>query len=232
MQVTNNKLAVVTFTHYKTWAIPFAIIAMALFRLPLILSKKNSFYKLMGSGKNGSFDIHPDWKIWCILTATTLPEIKINTPQLIKNYYGSFIATWLKIFTTCTKTYILHPIEGHGLWDGKQVFGNLPKQSDFDGEIAILTRATIHIKKLKHFWKSVPHVAKMVKNSPGLKETYGIGEVPFIKQATLSIWQNKAAMKAFAYSMAEHKNVVQQTRKQNWYKEEMFVRFKILAVVC
>jgi acyl-ACP thioesterase len=35
-------------------------------------------------------------------------------------------------------------------------------------------------------------------------------------------------MKSFAYQMKEHASIVQKTRKENWYSEEMFVRFKII----
>jgi hypothetical protein len=35
-------------------------------------------------------------------------------------------------------------------------------------------------------------------------------------------------MKAFAYKMQEHRNVIQKTRTRNWYSEEMFTRFRVL----
>ena len=35
-------------------------------------------------------------------------------------------------------------------------------------------------------------------------------------------------MKAFAYTMKEHREVIQKTRKENWYSEDMFTRFKII----
>jgi hypothetical protein len=35
-------------------------------------------------------------------------------------------------------------------------------------------------------------------------------------------------MKNFAYSMKEHSEVIKKTRKENWYKEDMFVRFNII----
>lgn len=34
-------------------------------------------------------------------------------------------------------------------------------------------------------------------------------------------------MKKFAYRMPKHKAVIQKTRKQNWYSEDMFTRFTI-----
>ena len=65
----------------------------------------------------------------------------------------------------------------------------------------------------------------------GLISSLGIGEMPLIKQATFSIWENKAAIKAFAYQLKEHQEVIRKTRAEKWYSEDMFVRFKILEVV-
>jgi hypothetical protein len=64
--------------------------------------------------------------------------------------------------------------------------------------------------------------------APGFITSFGIGEIPWIKQATFSIWESKEAMKAFAYGMREHSEVIQKTRRQKWYSEDMFTRFKII----
>ena len=37
----------------------------------------------------------------------------------------------------------------------------------------------------------------------------------------------KAMMKKFAYRMPKHKEVIQKTRKEKWYSEDMFTRFTI-----
>jgi hypothetical protein len=37
-------------------------------------------------------------------------------------------------------------------------------------------------------------------------------------------------MKAFAYGMREHAEVISKTRNENWYREELFVRFCIISV--
>ena len=65
----------------------------------------------------------------------------------------------------------------------------------------------------------------------GFRFSIGVGEVPWIKQATFSIWNSKADMKAFAYGMKEHAAVIQKTRKEDWYSEDMFTRFKIIQVL-
>jgi hypothetical protein len=172
----------------------------------------------MGCGKNGTFDKHPDWNQWAILIVYEGP-----TPISIH-----FINRWFKIFKAEVSILSLQPIEGHGTWDGKEVFGKLPKQTDYAGSVAVLTRATIRLSKLKAFWSNVDGVAKQMEGAEGLITSLGIGEVPFIKQATFSVWKTKADMKNFAYKMNEHAEVIKKTRKEDWYKEEMFVRFRIV----
>lgn len=174
----------------------------------------------MGSGRNGTFDIHPDLNQWAILFVAESNDIKV--PGFIYNYW--------KFFRCDVKEFLLQPIEGHGLWDKKKIFGDLLKSTNYEGPVAVLTRATIRLARLRNFWQNVPPVAGKMPSAKGLIMSYGIGEMPWIKQATFSIWQDKKAMKAFAYNMQQHTDVICKTRKEDWYKEEMFVRFRILAV--
>jgi len=174
----------------------------------------------MGSGKNGTFDIHPDFNQWAILF--TAENINIKAPNFIYRYF--------RFFRCETKEFLLQPIEGHGLWNKKKVFGELHQQINDDAVVAVLTRATIKLNRLKNFWSNVDSIADKMSSVKGLIMSYGIGETPWIKQATFSIWQNKNVMKDFAYNMQQHKEVIYKTRNENWYKEEMFVRFRILSV--
>jgi heme-degrading monooxygenase HmoA len=190
----------------------------------------------MGSGKNGSFDKTPDFQQWAILSVSNLnfkPVQLKNYPSIaiIQKLYGSFIRKWIALFNCETITYLIEPIEAHGLWDGKKVFGELPHKSDYEGQIAVLTRATIRLSKLKQFWKNVDSAASHLSTAAGFITSYGIGEIPWIKQATFSIWQSKEAMKNFAYQNKEHQQVIQKTRQEKWYSEDMFVRFKINGCV-
>lgn len=211
-------VTIIRYPKYFGWA---GVLSMALFHLQLFFNKKIKFYKLMGSGKDGSFSTKPDWQQWAMLTIS-------NEEQEIKDLKG-FIRFYIKLFNCTTKTYILNPISSKGSWDGKKCFAGLPLiENNFSGKIAVLTRATIRLNKAKDFWKNVPAINHQIKNATGLIESYGIGEMPLLKQATLSIWQNIDAMKAFAYTMQEHREVITKTRKQDWYKEEMFTRFEVV----
>lgn len=204
------------------WA---GFLSMALFRLPLLLARRISFYKLMGSGRNGSFDIRPDWHQWALLAC--FPE-GCETEELAG--IPSFIRWYWHLCGAATTTFILQPQEGHGRWDGKEIFGNLPKQNDLEGVIAVLTRATVRLKRLKRFWQHVDSVASQMKQSPGFITSYGIGEVPWIRQGTFSVWRSKEDMRRFAYQLPQHTAVIKKTRQEQWYSEELFVRFRILSV--
>jgi hypothetical protein len=212
-----------TIIRYKTWQVPFAFMAMAIFRLPLWRNKNISFFKLMGSGKNGTFDKTPDLLQWAILT------VRKNDATFNHKHFGSFIHQWHSFFGCETFTMQLQATEGHGFWDGQKCFGDLPKTSDYNGSIAVLTRATIRLSRMKNFWQHVDGVASQMAGSKGFITSLGIGEVPWIKQATFSVWQSKDDMKNFAYKLREHAEVVKLTHQEKWYSEDMFTRFKILA---
>lgn len=228
MKNGQRPIVILSLARYPLWAVPFAFLSMALFRLPLWRSKRIGFYKLMGSGRNGTFDKTPDLRQWALMA--TLPQLLPEHAGLDQamQQVPSFIHHFWKCFGCRITTYLLEPIEGHGLWDGQQPFGELPKNTDHEGPIAVMTRATIRLRKLKGFWSNVDRVAAQMAGADGFIRSYGIGEVPFIKQATFSIWQSKAHMKQFAYQMREHAEVVRMTRQQDWYSEELFVRFRIL----
>ena len=53
-------LVSISIVRYSLLFIPLAVLAMAIPRIPLSLNKACTFWKLMGCGKNGSFDLEPD----------------------------------------------------------------------------------------------------------------------------------------------------------------------------
>lgn len=224
--------AAITIVRYKKRFIYFAISAMGIHSFILWLNNKVRFHKTLGCGKGGTFSKNPDWQQWGLLVVKDDMTHQIlsakNHHQLIKEIYGSFIAGWCKLFGCELWTVILEPIEGHGTWNGKEVFGKLPAKTDYEGMIAVLTRASIRPQKLTRFWQHVEAAANEMAKADGFIFSQGIGEWLWIRQATLSFWQSKEQMKNFAYKMHAHKDVVQKTRAEKWYSEDMFVRFRVL----
>lgn len=221
--------AVLSIVRYKKRFIYFALLAMALHRLPLWLNRKTRFYKTLGCGKGGTFSKTPDWQQWGLLVVMNeeIPTA-IEEQDLFRLAYGWFIPAWWRFFGCETWTALLQPLEGHGTWDGKQAFGDLPAKSDYEGIIAVLTRATLRLNKRSRFWEHVEAVSNDMRSADGFRFSVGIGETPWLRQATFSIWDSKEQMKQFAYKMPRHTDVIQKTRKENWYSEDMFVRFEVL----
>ncbi len=200
----------------------FGMLSMAIFRIPLFFNKSVHFYKLLGCGKNGSFDLQPDWRQWAVLTISSVQEDRVH-------HIAPFIQWWWQFFKCELLWLKLQPIEGRGKWDKQYCFGKLPQKSEYEGPIAILTRATIRSRKVKRFWQHVDAVSAEMQQAQGLITSIGIGEMPWFRGGTLSVWETKAHMHSFAYSQPFHQEVIVKTRKENWYAEDMFVRFIPLA---
>jgi len=138
-----------------------------------------------------------------------------NSSSLINKY---------KSHTLETYTLYMKNIASVGTWIGKAPF---EKGTDLDSNlpIAIITRATIKWHWLLRFWKYVPTSQEPLDGNKGLIYTKGIGEVPVVQMATFSLWKNFDAVKEFAYNSKQHKEAIRKTRKNEWYKEELFSRF-------
>jgi len=211
-----------TITRYRKAFIPFALLAMAVHRLPLAMRKECRFWKLLGSGRNGTFDLQPDWQQWGLLAVWDDRE------AFDEFYKDSFVTKWWKMLAKERWTILCEPLQSHGKWDGQQPFGQ-PDIKDYTGPVAVLTRATIRLSKLKGFWSNVDSVANIIAKAPGFITSIGIGEAPVYRQATFSIWKSIDDVKAFAYVSREHAEVIKKTRNENWYSEELFARFRPIA---
>ena len=214
-----------TIIRYPRRYIPFAFLAMAIHRLPMSLNKKCTFYRLMGSGRNGTFDLSPDLQQWALLAVWK------NQEDFDAFYSESFVSRWWANFTQEKWTVLCKPIHSHGTWNNQTPFGKDFDHRAYDGPIAVLTRATIRLSKLKGFWSNVDHVAQLMLKAKGYVTSFGIGEAPVYKQATFSVWQSAEDVKAFAYGSAEHREVIKKTREENWYSEELFARFEIIKSI-
>ena len=72
-------------------------------------------------------------------------------------------------------------------------------------------------------------VTALLGEQPGLIAALGLGEVPLVLQATLSVWEDLVSVQRFAYGGGAHAGVIQRTRREGWYREEFFARFQPLS---
>jgi hypothetical protein len=119
---------------------------------------------------------------------------------------------------------------GHGSWRGRDIptilgAGHPSAAAQLDSPLAMITRADVRPRSWRAFSRDAHVVDKELHTSDGLLAVVGIGEAPVLRLGTFSLWRDAEAIRKFAFGRPEHSRVVQRTRQENWYGEEMFARF-------
>ena len=70
-----------------------------------------------------------------------------------------------------------------------------------------------------------------IKKAKGVEYFKGVGELPFIQQATVSIWKDEASINMFAYKNKNHSEIIRKTKRESWYREDMFTRFELIGEI-
>ena len=196
---------------------------MGFARLYLCQIRGLSFYKLFGTGSDEgfTFKFNPltNSGVYAILAVWSDEKIarkNIMRSKIFKKYRAWSRQDW---------TIFLKPISVRGSWSGKVPF--FAADNEASGQIVALTRATIKFSTLLKFWKKVPDVQQLVKSDKNVLFKIGLGEVPGRQQVTFSIWPSQSAMDAFARHNGAHAEAIRSVRKDNWFSEELYARFKI-----
>jgi len=215
-----NQIVTVTFFRFKTLKSKFwAFKMMGLGHTRLKKVEGLSFYKLMGTGGGEGFSWKPDFSTYCLFCVWDREELAhrfISTNKLYEQYETQSVEKL---------TFWLKPVMVHGLWSGQQPFA--VSKPNMDLPVAVLTRATIHLKHVPAFWRKVAPASNSITEAKGKLFTKGVGEWPLFQQATISIWESMESMKHYAYHSKAHKEIIKLTRQEGWYKEEMFARFQL-----
>lgn len=179
------------------------------------------FMKMLGSGGGDGFSLWPNFKQYGMLTVwDDASQATAFSKSNLTNFYHRADTGY---------TILMQPVKVHGEWSGQCPFSPGSATVAEDQPLAVITRASIKPGKALTFWWQVPGASKSLTQHPDHLFAVGIGEVPLLEQATFSVWKSGAAMKEFAYTNKAHSKVIRQTRELQWYKEEMFARFTLLA---
>jgi spheroidene monooxygenase len=95
------------------------------------------------------------------------------------------------------------------------------------GPFAVLTRASIVPTKAMAFWRYAPAAQADLGQAPGCLLAMGLGEAPLVRQCTFSLWQDTAAMLAYAHQGA-HQVASAAAYKHQFFSESLFVRMQVL----
>ena len=176
------------------------------------------FCKVLGSGFEGGFSTKPSLTkqgFFCVFDTSHNAEIFQQSAPIVKAYSSHanefFVAT-------------LYPYSSRGSWSGFSMDKLSPPP--VNEPIASLTRASIRPFKAMQFWAKAKPAEQAIKEAAGAILTAGLGEAPYFRQATFTIWENLKSIDEYAQSGA-HLSAIKAAYGEDYFSESMFTRFKV-----
>ncbi|MCW5612990.1 MAG: spheroidene monooxygenase [Rubrivivax sp.] len=179
------------------------------------------FARALGSGHEGGFGLRPSFSrqgLFACFDSQRAADAFLagERVQAYRRQARELLVVTLRA-TSC-----------RGRWDGQGIGVGAPGTAP--GEpLAALTRASIRPAVAPAFWARAPAAQAGLEAAPGCRLAVGLGEAPLLRQATFSLWDDSAAMDAYARSGA-HAVAIADAHRFGFFSESMFVRFRPLAV--
>ena len=173
------------------------------------------FSKVMGSGFDGGFGLRPSGSrqaLFCLFANEAGAD----------NFLASRIAQGYASRSREFCTAKLRAYSCKGTWSGRAI--EVTVSAPISGPIATLTRASIKPLSARRFWCMQPASEVSLKQASGCLLATGVGEAPFFRQATFSLWTGVDAMNAYARTGA-HLAAIQAANAGGFFSESMFARF-------
>ncbi len=220
----DKPIAAFTLARYPRLYSLIGLAHLGLDRWPLARTPGLRFWRLLGVGRGRVFDPRADLQRYALFTVwdslAALKRFEVHS-RLMGRVHRHAEEAW---------TVHMLPMRWHGAWGGRDpLAGFSPASPSESGPWIILTRATLRPASVPAFLRAVPPVAEHLLHQPELINSVGIGEAPLLYQATLSVWRSLPSVTQFAYGPHAHSDVIRRTRKEGWYREELFARFRPVA---
>jgi spheroidene monooxygenase len=212
----NGQVALMVLVEIQLSAKISGILRLMFARLGLWKTPGLKFYKHMGSGKNGGFSIHPSGShqaLFCVFQDITSLEQFYKSSRLIRWYR----ANAKDFFSVKMKAYSIK-----GQWSG--FAPDITVATPSAGPIVSITRASIKPLYCLPFWRKQPAAEISLEQSAGCIIAAGVGEAPFFRQATFTIWESQAAMDQYARRGA-HQDAIRASLSGHYFSESMFSRY-------
>jgi hypothetical protein len=185
------------------------------------------FAKVLGSGLNGGFGLWPGLRhqgLMVFFEDAASAQRYLREDRALRSRLNA---------AEDSLVALLRVTSARGSWDGHTLAPATGSAEASDaaaaGPVAALTRASIKPLLARRFWAHSPGSERALAQSQGCHLAVGLGEAPVLRQATFSLWDSVAAMRAYAGSGA-HGHAAQEAFRQGWFSEWMFARFEPLLV--
>jgi hypothetical protein len=196
---------------------------LVLGRWPLRGVRGLGFSKVLGSGAHGGFGVTPS------ATHGGLFLVFEDEPSAREFVAHSPVLEGYRAHARELCVAVLRASASKGSWSGAAMRPTATAAAAAAGPIAALTRASIRPRRARAFWRLSPATERALEASPGCLLAAGLGEAPFLRQATFSLWRDQTAMDAYARSGA-HATAIREAYAGGFFSETMFVRFVPLEV--
>ena len=183
-----------------------------------------SFLKQLGSGTGEGFSprLYPDvYALLAVWRSRAAAEAGARDAPAYLRRRARCQENW---------TIFLEPISTRGRWSGAAPFEAPETAPPPVGEpIAALTRATIRPSRSLRFWAHEPAISERIGRDANVLFKIGLGEAPFLRQATFSIWPDLASLDAFARAPGPHAEAIRAVRREKLFAEELYARFRVVG---
>jgi spheroidene monooxygenase len=211
-----QETSVLSLVNYTSSSIPWGISRLVIGKYPFRNVPGLKFVKVLGCGKHGGFDLNPSFTkqgLLCVFDSNEHAMKFLNLSSILdeyKKHSNEFFSVMLQAYSS------------KGSWSKHTI--EVTQSAPTCGPIAGITRASIKFSKASEFWSKAPPAQKSLEQAPGCMLAAGIGEAPYLRQATFTMWESSAAMDTYARSGA-HLEAIQTAYKGEFFTESMFTRF-------
>ena len=203
----------------RLWA--FTMMGRA--RRPLAATAGLGFHRLLGSGSGLGFSLLPDFGRYALLATW-------SSEQAADEFFAA-----APLLTQCREhgaqlwTVKLLTLRSRGSWARAQPFSVHPHELPPDLPRVVLTRANLRLRAMPGFWFRVPAINRSLAAAPGLRLALGVGELPWVRPVTFSMWDDDACLERFAYQGSCHHAGARAALQRRWFSEDLFARFAAIA---
>lgn len=199
----------------------WAFAQMGLARRALRRTPRIGFSKLLGTGAGEGFTPVPNLSTYAILAVW--PDERSAREQVEAGVFARFRDRAAEDWTV-----FLAPLQSRGAWAGARPF-RADASRPLPAPVAALTRASIRPAHAAAFWRREPSITREIGEADGCLLKAGLGEAPWFRQATFSIWRDVTAMRAFAGGSTAHAAAARAAESRGWFSESLFARFAVLG---